>query len=703
MKTPTFRQWMAPLALGGMLFIQGIVLAVWLKKDTRPPQWDPAVHLMSAQHYSDEVARGNWGALLLTPTFPGHPPYPPVAHYVMAMGMGVARGVGVPVEDCAVFCLQMFSLGVLAVGCFLVAGQLWGRSAGLAAAALSVFAPPVQYLSHQALVDVALAAVVVLAYGCWFRSEGFSRFRWSLGFGVVAGVGCLVKWTFPSYMLPVVFSGVWGLLKGRSRANILFALLVSILLAVPWYVANLMIVVPKLTRVAGLGAQEGDPSGKTWAGWVWYVRVFWLQWGGPFMLASVAGLVWGFFRRSKGTLSLVFWLVSSYAVWSLVSNKDPRYLLPAAMVLPLSLSSLPWGIPLLAALVCAYLSVSSLWAGSRSGSFRDPPVSHHWPLAEMLENVLSYRAGEAGVSTLVLISNEGYLNGNNMTWTVKSRGWTDRVTVRTKTDRLGEFTDFVIVKTGSLGPAGSVTRQLSAREDVLSESGWFQKAYSRAAHWSLPDGSEGVLFVRNPVTVPLKGDVSLEGWMGTHWDGARFVMADSKRFSGSQQGEISASQLSFKSVALRNVVVGLDGLRLVADNDGRPRLLDLKETTIRSAEWTESDALAFLKKKVPPIKDAKVTFEKDGRIALSGHLGVLPISLVARLDLLIGEKEDILLTHLMAVKVGGLSVPRFFLQRYGKRTISLCPTPRRPFGVRLAGLKTEPLRDGKEGRLVVAP
>ncbi|MBP9699520.1 MAG: hypothetical protein KBD85_05830, partial [Elusimicrobia bacterium] len=88
MKTPTLRQWMAPLALGGMLFIQGIVLAVWLKKDTRPPQWDPAVHLMSAQHYSDEVARGNWGALLLTPTFPGHPPYPPVAHYVMAMGMG---------------------------------------------------------------------------------------------------------------------------------------------------------------------------------------------------------------------------------------------------------------------------------------------------------------------------------------------------------------------------------------------------------------------------------------------------------------------------------------------------------------------------------------------------------------------------------------------------------------------------------------
>jgi 4-amino-4-deoxy-L-arabinose transferase-like glycosyltransferase len=343
-----------PLVLVGMLMLQGALLAVWLKKDTRPPQWDPAVHLMTANHYAEAAGRGDLRGLLFTPTFPGHPPYPPVAHFVMAAGMGMAHGIGIPPEDGAIFCSQLFFLSVLAVGCYLLAGRFWGPGAGLAAAALATFAPPVQALAHQALVDLALAAMVVFAYGCWVRSERFSRLNWSLMFGLAAGIGCLVKWTCPSYLLPVVGAGVWGLVTGRHRKNIFLALVLSIIVTAPWYAANLFIVVPKLTRVAGLGAQEGDPSGRTLAGWLWYLRILLVQWGGPFLLAGVAGLGWGFFRRTKGVLALVLWFVFSYGIWSSVSNKDPRYLLPAAMVFPIGLSSLPLGIPALAAAACVF-------------------------------------------------------------------------------------------------------------------------------------------------------------------------------------------------------------------------------------------------------------------------------------------------------------------------------------------------------------
>ncbi len=691
-----------PLVLAGLLLVQGVLLWVWLKKDTRPPQWDSSVHLMTAHHYAEAAGKGSLRGLLFTPTFPGHPPYPPVAHYLMASGMGLSRAMGASSEDGAVFLLQFLSLGVLAVGSYLVAARFWGSGAGLAAAALALFAPPVQFLSHEALVDVALAAMVVFSYGCWARSDKFSRWGWSLAFGLAAGIGCLVKWTFPTYLLPVVGAGIWGLIKSRNRRHILAALALSIVVTAHWYAANLIIVVPKLTRVAGLGVQEGDPSGRTLAGWLWYARILWAQWGGPLFLGGMAGLAWGFFRRLKGTLILVLWFVFSYAVWSSVSNKDPRYLLPAAMVLPMALSSLPLGIPALAATVCAGMAISSLWA-QPGGRWRDAPVAQSWPLSEMLEKALSMREERSGPSTLVLVSNHAYLNGNNLTWTVKNRGWSDRLTIRTKTDRLGEFSDFVIVKTGSLGPPGSVTRPAVAREQVLLPGGWFQRQFTESSRWALPDDSEALLFSRNHKARPVPAGASLSGWGGIDWKGIRFSAKPSARFPGAQRAEISARQMDFNSVILRDVRLDLDGLRLALDDGWQPRLLDLREVSIQSAVWNEADATALLLKRAPGLKQGDVTFQEDGRVILSGRMGPLPVLAEFELSLKKGPDEDHLEVRLRKMKVAGISVPDFFLSRFGRQRLSLGPTARRPYGIRLSGLRVAPAGKLGSGTLAVAP
>ncbi|MBL0058328.1 MAG: glycosyltransferase family 39 protein [Elusimicrobia bacterium] len=690
-----------PMVLAGLLLAQGILLAVWLKKDTRPPKWDSAVHLMTAHHYAEAAWKGNLRGLLLTPTFPGHPPYPPVAHFVMAAGMSTSRAIGASPEDGAVFLLQFFSLGVLAVGCFLVAGRFWGSGAGLAAAALALFAPPLQFLSHEALVDVALAAMVVFAYGCWAWSDKFSRLGWSLAFGLAAGIGCLVKWTFPTYLLPVVGAGIWGLLKSKNRRHILAALALSVLVTAPWYAANLFIVIPKLSRVAGLGVQEGDPSGRTLAGWLWYVRILWAQWGGPFVLGGMAGLAWGFFRRMKGTLVLALWFVFSYAIWSSVSNKDPRYLLPAAMVLPIALSSLPMGIPALAATVCAGMAISSLWA-QPGGRWRDAPVAQAWPLSEMLEKANSMRGDRTGPSTLILVSNHAYLNGNNLTWTVTSRGWSDRLTVRTKTDRLGEFSDFVIVKTGSLGPPGSVARPTAAREEILLPGGWFQREFTESSRWTLPDGNEALLFVRNLNARPIPGGAPLAGWGGIDWKDVRFSAKPSVRFPGSQRAEIMAREMEFKSVVLGNVRLDLDGLRL-AMTDGGPRLLDLQEVSIQSAVWDEESAASLLLKRAPGLKQGRVIFQEEGGVLVSGRMG--PVSVLAELGLSLkkGVTEDQLEVRLRRMKVAWFSVPRFFLSRLGEKTLSLGATARRPYGIRLSGLRVVPAGETRSGTLEVGP
>lgn len=195
--------------------------------------------------------------------------------------------------------------------------------------------------------------------------------------------------------------------------------------------------------------------------------------------------------------------------------------------------------------------------------------------------------------------------------------------------------------------------------------------------------------------------VSLAGWGGLHWEEGHFSSAPSSRYPGAQRAELNAPQLTFQSIALRDVRLDFEGLRLAIDDENRPRLLDLKEVAIRSALWTDADATALLKKRVPALTEAAVTFQENGGVRLAGRLGPASLGVDLALAHRRGGKEDQLEIRVVQFIIGDVSVPKFFLSRYGVRAIPLGPTARRPYGIRLSGLRVVPRKDNEPGIMEV--
>jgi hypothetical protein len=680
------------VSLTGLILVQGILLGLWLRRDTPPPTWDPAVHLMSAWRYREAVREGHLSILLQTKTSPGHPPYPPVVHGAMAVGMSLAKPLGISPEHGAIFS-QLFFLALLAVGSYWLVSAFWGSGAGLAGAALVTFAPPIQAMAHQALVDLGLTAFVVLAYAAWVKSEGFSRFRWSLTLGVVVGLGFLTKWTFPTYILPIAGSAAVRLIKRNHARHIFLAMGVAVALSAPWYLFNLPILIPKLSRVAGLGAQEGDPSGTSWSGWFYYARLIWSTWSGPLILGGIAGLSLAIFRRAKSVVVLVPWFLSTYAVWSLVSNKDPRYVMPAVVVLPMAFAALPFRLPALGALVAGVWATVAIFV-SPGHRWMDSPMSGVWPLEEMVQKAESLRGVEAApVSVLTLVSNHAFLNGNNLTWTAQKWGVSSHVAVRTKLDPLGQLTDFVLVKTGDLGPPRSIARQQEARTEIFSEKGWFGRSFVEAGRWSLPDGSEAVLFQRRigsgSALSSLSPDLLQALLPHSVWTNFKTSIRQDSGDRGDVFADVSADELRWREFSLKNVHLSLEGAGLALDEDGTPRLIHLRRLVVRSAEWTEEGLRVFLAKKVPQVKEWRVAFLEGNGLRANGALGPVPIRIEMGFSLAADPKGTPRVgVDLRQIYLGGISFPWGKPRSFVHRDMVLSPSGKMPFELRLAGLQT---------------
>ena len=107
-------------------------------------------------------------------------------------------------------------VGTLAV--FGVGRRLLDADAGLLAAFLFATAPFVVFMLLNFQLDLPLAAMVALALYTLVRTEDLALRRWSLGLGLVLGLGMLTKPPFAAYSR-ARFSGWPGGGSGRRSAG----------------------------------------------------------------------------------------------------------------------------------------------------------------------------------------------------------------------------------------------------------------------------------------------------------------------------------------------------------------------------------------------------------------------------------------------------------------------------------------------------
>jgi hypothetical protein len=666
-------------ALSTLFLLQAFLLASSLKKDARPLDRGQAVLMRSAWDCRRAAAAGRWGDVLQSPR-------PPVVPAALAAGASFAGSLGLEAEDAAALANLAF-LMLLAWSVYLLASDWWGEAAGAAAAWVAAFLPHFQDALRTLSPDMALAAWTALVYALWMRTRRFSLWGASLLLGLAGGLGLLTAGVFPLYVLPVLAAALWEVFSRRrqmSAVRALAALVTAAAVAAPWYgphAGDLVVRFFLPGPAAGTGPSMGGLSAA-----FYYLGVFQEGAGWAVLAAAVGGFIWSSVSSPQNGWTLAAWLGSVYGLWTVIPDKDPSRMLPALAVLPLAAAALPARLPVVLA---ALVTGMSLWTsfGARSRSARPS-----WPLKEILEKAAALREDPSGPpASLVLAADRGRLNADTLAWTAEREGLDRAVAVRPLAASLGlgAFSEFVLAGTGQ--PAAG------AEQEALRPDGWFQRNFSKAGEWTFPDGGGAALFHRLPAASAPAVQMDAAGALarlvpGVEVQGLRCACADGSVIQGTGDCRADAPALKVRGLLFKDVKLRLEGLRIAADDEGRPRLLDLRRLEAGSFRLGEADLSRSLAARLGPLRGVQVRFLPDGEAEASGRWAFAPVRFRAKLSRSADGRS--IRAEVVSFRVLGISLP----WRRGVE-MSLKPGPDKPFSVDLPGLKTVPAAGTAEGAL----
>ncbi len=694
------------LGLAAFLAVEALLLRHYIRVDTRPPSWDQATHMEIALDYREAIGAGRWGDFWYLAPKPGMPPFPPAYHLLL-------RGAYDSADPArAALWVNWFYMAVLAISLFGISWRFLSDSRALAATLAFCAAPGLQDLLTTQLVDLAMVAWVAAGYWALLASEGFTGWLPALAFAVLHAVGMMHKWSYFSYMIPAYLIAARALSDRNARLKVLAAMGLSLALFAPWYWAHLALLPARLMQAS---SDFAVPFWKEGAWSSYLVQACGSL--GPLLwaLGFISLLAPQYARRRDNGWILAYWVVTSYVFWTVVPNRQIRFLLPGLAPLGLAMAAtwpdaLTWGVTSF-----QLVAMVNFFFGA-VGPFNfpmplvplpffvnRPPMREDWKTEEILRRIEDARDPTRPITNVTLVANDEYFNAPTFHW-VQRRLDLPHARMRGVNKRLCELSEFVLLKSGSLGPPGVIGGLPEAAKAIAKPDGWFQAAYEEIARWPLPDGSAAVLyrqrrgrpkpFLQERVSYEVfsVGEVKASGVradMGA-WD---------PRLSAWSKVRLSADSLSVRGLTIKGVAADLENLSLttLSKNDlaeydwGEMRRMRLDRVTLRGLEGDAADLKAFIEKRVPDLQLSDLVL--DGTIKASGSWHGRPVSAEAALDLDRAERR--LKVRILSATYLGAPIPPAMFRPIKELNLSLDPNPETPFYIDLPGLTI------KGGRLTI--
>jgi hypothetical protein len=688
------------LAIVALLLFNAWQIASWNKRETRPPSWDQAIQLEITHDTFQAVKKGEFKELFNFKPKPGMPPFPPVYHFTILYSM---------LSDNPVAAARWGNLLYLAILCFSLYGmsvRLGGVWPSVAATVMLACAPEVQWLLRDSLVDLALTAWVAAAYWALWESEKFNWRRPSIAFGVLFGLAMLTKWSAWTYFLPIVW---WALEATNERLrtkNLLLAVGAALLICGPWYAVQWSVVLPRLFSASA----DNAVSISTLNGLLSYPGQMMLGFEFPlFVFCAICfGRITASQRTRTDTEMFITWFLTGLVFWTLVPNRQLRYLLPALtpLFVFIAMSGKRNGLIAMSLYMvvaaCNYSYGFLKHRAPRLGftiSFfkNDVPKAEAWPLEEILRWADAHRQKGRPFSNLSLLANHPQFNGATFNW-VLDRHEISGIKMRGVNKRVCEFSEFLVLKTSSLGPKTVINQLPEVRRRLMVGNSWFTRGYREAKRWDLPDGSHAVIYQRRKMSKPIlpKGTARFDYFEdgGLKIVGASIQLGSFDRKRGFYPSvRIRAKTLGIRGLNIENIDVTLEELNLVTVADPEQersrdsmlldvRLLDMKRLTINSAQVTAGAAAQFLGKRVKGLRAAK--FKIDEGVSAKANVHGMRVAASVAVALL----EDSLDIQLKSLSVAGVPISPLLLGPNAGYRLSLAPDPELPFELRIGSIST---------------
>lgn len=325
---------------------------------------------------------------------------------------------------------------------FFIGRVLAGIEAGVVAALILPAFGWVTWMGRMAMTDLTLTATVALTLALLVRPLDLAAPRDARRLGLAIALGLLAKWPYVLFVfLPLaqLVHAHWRATRRELRARPFWRPLVTVVawplvLAGPWYVRS----VPSLLGQAswhlgsGVALDEGDPAPLGLEALAYYPRQLWTGYlSVPLLLLLVAGVAALLLRSSRGApreiapatrwTPLALALVGGVTAIVLITNKDPRYLMPLMPIVAVVAAA--W-VPLLdarrrtrALVACAVLS----WLLVLDTLFRvSPPDRTDWKVADTAAILAPRLARADGTAPKILVvPNDLQMNSNALAYALQ--------------------------------------------------------------------------------------------------------------------------------------------------------------------------------------------------------------------------------------------------------------------------------------------
>jgi Dolichyl-phosphate-mannose-protein mannosyltransferase len=464
------------------------VAAIWLAIDRRPPEWDYANHLEHALLCRRDLAARDFGAVFSHSSF-----YPPLVPCLAGLVYGLLPS-DVAFGEVVVF--AFLGLGMAAT--YVLGRRFAGGGGSVVAAILFATAPVVIHHALHFQLDVPLASMVALFLAALVATEHFERVGWTALAGILFGLGMLIKPPFVVFVGPACVLVAAGARGRRAWLHASAATILAVVVALPWYGPRLFGLSTQIqNRSFKQAAEAGAPAALSPTSLAYYPLNFPAQLGVIAIVLLLIGVIVALRRRCWYVLAGV----APFVVFLLIQNKQMRYALPLVPMMAvtggLGFAALPLGgrgaagVALAAA--AAFQVSSTTFAVPTAPALpvigtlaigATPPNGAAWPHRAIFQAIV--RDGGSAPNTASVIANHGHFSAANFRYFALRDGL--RLQISRAWDGEPFGIEYMILKTGDLGPAWSIDKAQRVGERMATE-GALARAFPVIAEFPLPDGS----------------------------------------------------------------------------------------------------------------------------------------------------------------------------------------------------------------------
>lgn len=353
------------LSLVALLLFHTIFNIVWQRVNVAPPTWDGAGHLTLAYIFADRIRNFFIGDASILSLIKVSAYYPPLVQFVGGVVL--------------LFFGRNYEYALLVETAFLIISIVYlyksirhffpeKPALALLASIMYSFFPQVWEQSRQFHLDVPLCALVLASFYHLSRSKSLTDVKHSLLFFLFFSFAQLTKWYgFVFLAVPFLYEAVVKTIKSRDWSNrtrfinLLLGAVIVLVIAVPWYVVNLKSI---LANVAvSSTADFGDPQiVLSYESIFHYLKLMTSHQLGVFSVMLFFVALYTLYRDKIAFRKYVLLMfLFPYLTFTVIQNKDMRYILPLTPVVAFlvsylltQLGSKTW-IKIKASFFCVYL------------------------------------------------------------------------------------------------------------------------------------------------------------------------------------------------------------------------------------------------------------------------------------------------------------------------------------------------------------